>query len=42
VTKLKATAWFAAGMAFGELVLRWPIHFAYLAVIAGMAYKIWA
>lgn len=31
---MKATLWFAAGMAFGEFILRWAVHAIYLAIIA--------
>ena len=40
-TKLKATLWFAAGMAFGEFVLRWLVHAAYLGVIAALLVAIY-
>lgn len=37
---MKPWVWFAAGMAFGEFVLRWVIHAIYLAIIAGLTVSI--
>jgi hypothetical protein len=34
VNALKATFWFGAGMAFSELVMRWPVHLAWGIVVA--------
>lgn len=38
----KDMAWFAAGMATGEFVLRWFIHAAYLGVIAVLLLRLYA
>lgn len=39
---MKRYVWFVAGMAFGEFVLRWVIHAAYLSVIGILALRLWA
>lgn len=33
---MKPWVWFAAGMAFGEFVLRWVVHAVYLGIIAAL------
>ena len=36
--KLKATMWFAAGMAFGEFFLRWVVHAGYISALVIVLY----
>jgi len=38
---MSGIAWFAAGMAFGEFVLRWPIHVAYIGTIAVLLFRLY-
>lgn len=38
---LKATFWFGAGMAASELLLRWPVHLAYVIAIAVLIVGRW-